>query len=64
MRITYYIEDGYVGNRPQHVDIPDEELKDLGEDASIEEYINDVVQEHFEQNISLYWDKKQIDGFK
>lgn len=65
MKITYYVEDGYVGpSRPHYVDIPDDELKQLGEDETIEEYVDEIVQEHFQQYITPYWDKNQINKFK
>lgn len=61
MRITYHIKDGYVGgSRPHYIEIPDDELRQMGEDDSVEEYIDEMVREHFQQNISPYWDRKQI----
>lgn len=65
MKITYHIEDGYIGkSRPHYVEIPDEELKQMGEDETLEEYIDEIVQEHFQQHITPYWDKVQISKFK
>lgn len=36
----------------------------MGEDETIEDYINDIVQEDFQNNIFPIWDKEQIAKLK
>jgi hypothetical protein len=61
MQLTYYLDDGYAGSqsRPHHVKIDDDELEEMNEKEK-EEYIDEVVQQHFSENISCYWDRKQL----
>lgn len=58
MEITYYINDGYAGNRPKHVTVDDDELKECETEDEKKEIIETAIQEHFEQNVSWYWDGK------
>jgi len=55
MRITWEVDDGYAGgSRPQNTDINDDELLDYETDEEKEQFINDVIQEEFEQRITWY----------
>lgn len=57
MEVTYYIEDGYAGkNRPQHVNIDDDELRECETVEEKIELISNAIGEHFEQNICWYCD--------
>lgn len=62
MDITYYLEDGYAGSksRPHHVSIDDEDLEDCESEAEKEDFIDQAVQDHFEQHISFYWERSQM----
>ena len=52
MYIRWQVEDGYVGlNRPHSFTIDDSDLEDMTAEE-IEEYVNDSIQDAFEQNIS------------
>lgn len=52
MKVRWQIEDGYVGkNRPQEFTIDDTELEDLSPEE-IDEYVNDSIQDAFEQKIT------------
>ena len=53
MRITYQVDDGYVGggSRPQHVEIDDDEIEECESQADFEALVEQAIQEHFEQNI-------------
>lgn len=52
MLITYYVEDGYAGSRPKHLIIDDDELAELETEQEKHEYIENAIQQHFEENIS------------
>lgn len=53
LRVTWEVEDGYVGAaRPQFTDIPDEEFKDCETEEDRQEVIQVWVQQEFEENIS------------
>ena len=58
MRITWEVEDGYVGkSRPQHLEIGDEELDDIIDqfDGRVEDIMKEIdwyVQEDFEQKVT------------
>ena len=52
MRVTWEVEDGYVGkSRPQHTEVPDDELESCETEEEKQELINDYVQEDFDQTI-------------
>ena len=56
MKIKWQVEDGYVGKaRPQYTTIPDEDFKGMSEEER-EQYIEDWVQNEFENNISYGWE--------
>ena len=53
MRVTWEVEDGYVGkSRPQHTEIPDDELSDCETEDEKQHLIEEYIQSDFEQNIS------------
>lgn len=55
MEVTWQVEDGYAGAaRPQHTDIPDEELEACETEQEREDLINGYIQDDFDQNISWY----------
>jgi len=53
MKVTWEIEDGYVGkSRPQETEIDDDELAECENEEDREELIASYIQEDFLQNIS------------
>lgn len=51
--ITYEVEDGYVGgSRPHSVKISNDDLDEYETESEIEAFIEECVQEDFEQNVS------------
>jgi len=54
MRITWQVDDGYVGGRPQHTEIDDEELEECETEDEKRALIEDIIQEEFYQKISFY----------
>lgn len=58
MKVTYYVEDGYIsGSRPQHVTIDDADLEEFETDAQKIEYIEECIENHFKENISWSWNR-------
>ena len=56
MKIKWEVEDGYVGKSgPHYLEIDDAELEGLSKEE-VENYINDSVQEEFEQNVYPVWE--------
>jgi len=54
MEITWEVEDGCVGkSRPHHLTIPNEELEDYETEEEKQEFIEEYVQNEFEQTISF-----------
>ena len=52
MKVTWEVEDGYVGkSRPQTTEIPDEDLEGLDE-AQKEKVIAEAIQEDFDSKIT------------
>ena len=52
MEITWQVDDGYAGpSRPQHVEVPDEELDECESEEERMELIEGYVQDEFENNI-------------
>lgn len=62
MKITYYVEDGYIGSqtRPHNIKIDDDELNECESRQDKIDLISDAVQSDFENKISFYWDDKQL----
>ena len=57
MIVTWEVDDGYVGkSRPQHTEVPDDELAECETDEEREDLINDYIQSDFEQRIS--WSRR------
>lgn len=55
MIVTWEVEDGYVtGARPQHTEIPDDELAECETEEERDKLIAECIQNDFEQNISWY----------
>lgn len=53
MRITWEVEDGYVGkSRPQFTEIDDDELAECETGEEKEKLISSYIQEDFNNNIS------------
>ena len=56
MIVRWEVTDGFVGKqRPQETEIDDEELAQFETEEQREEYINECIQEDFNQSIS--WDR-------
>jgi sorbitol-specific phosphotransferase system component IIBC len=59
MKITYYVEDGYIsGSRPQNIKVDDQDLADCETDEEKIQVIEAAIEDHFSQNISWSWDRK------
>ena len=52
--VTYYIDDGYVGDSPQYVIIHSSDVSEDMDDSDIEDLLNQSVQEDFQKNVSPY----------
>ena len=60
MRVTWEVDDGYVGKgRPQHTEIPDDEIEDCETEEEKQELINQYVQEDFDNSIT--WSITHVD---
>jgi len=56
MRVYWEVDDGYAGkSRPQHTDIPDDEILDCETDEEVMQLISDSVQDDYEQKVSWYF---------
>ncbi len=57
----YEIEDGYIGGkRPHYVEVDDYDLENCETEKEKEDVIESAIQDHFDQNITFYWDKEQL----
>lgn len=57
MRVTYEVEDGYVGgSRPIYCTIDDDEILECEDKESMIQFIEDCIQEHYEQHITWWAD--------
>jgi len=55
MKITWEVDDGYIGGkRPQSTEVDDDDLRDCETFEEARELINDVIQEAFENEITWY----------
>lgn len=54
MKITYYIDDGYVGYRPHYVEIEDWEINNCLTLEEIKICIDDIVENDFRDKIMPY----------
>lgn len=62
VKITWGIEDGYaVPSRPQHTEVPDDELEGCETVEEAEKIIEEYIREDFENNIYTFWNRDQID---
>ena len=53
MRVTWEVEDGYIGkSRPQHTEIPEDELAECENDDDRERLIEEYIQEDFDNIIT------------
>jgi len=60
MRVTWEVEDGYVGkSRPQYTEVPDDELFECETEEEFQQLIDEHVQHDFEQDISWTIIKKE-----
>ena len=60
MKITWEVEDGYIGkSRPQFTEIDDDELAECSTDEEREEFIEQCIHEDFMSNIS--WSETRRD---
>ena len=54
VRVTWEVEDGCVGkSRPQHTEVPEDDLEDCETDEERERRIEEYVEEDFKQRISF-----------
>ena len=64
-KVMYEVEDGYAGrSRPQYCTINASSLEEDMQDCDIVSHLDDLVLEHFTQNITHYISQTQIDKFK
>lgn len=54
MKIIWQVDDGYVGGRPQYTTIDDSDLEDFETEEEKEQFIQDYIQQEFENRISWY----------
>lgn len=55
MKVIWEVDDGYVcGSRPQITKIDDDELAEYETDEEREDFIEQCIQEDFEQRITWY----------
>lgn len=55
MKVTWEVDDGYVGgSRPQTVEVDDNELADCENEEQRRQLIEDYVQEDFENKVTWY----------
>lgn len=52
MKITWEVDDGYVGNRPQYTEIDDDDLAEYETEEEKEKFIRECIQSDFEQTVS------------
>ena len=64
MKLAYYINDGFVGNRSKTVIIHDDEIEECENEEEYAALIERCVQEHFEQNITYYYDAPDFKNIK
>lgn len=54
VRVTWEVDDGYVGkSRPQHTEVPEDDLEDCETDEERKRRIKEYVEEDFKQRISF-----------
>jgi hypothetical protein len=59
MKITWEIDDGYIGrSRPHHLEIPDNDMEDMNDEEKVK-YIEEYIQDDFNDKIS--WSYKIIE---
>ena len=54
MKVTWEVDDGYVGRRPQSTEVDDDDLRDCETIEEARELVNEVIQEAFENEITWY----------
>lgn len=55
MRLTWEVDDGYCGgSRPQHTEVPDDELEECESEEERQQLIEDYIQNDFEQRITWF----------
>lgn len=60
MRVTWEVDDGYAGkSRPQHTEVPDEELEHLTEEEQLR-LIEEYIQEDFDNRMSPCWGHDRV----
>ena len=52
MKVRWQVDDGYVGGRPQSTEIDDDELEEYETEEDKQWFIDQCVQEDFEQKIT------------
>jgi hypothetical protein len=57
MKITWYVDDGYVyKDRPLYIEIPDDEVAECDDEIELSRLVEDYITNEFENNISPCWD--------
>lgn len=61
MQIRYEVEDGYAGgHRWKYVEVEDEDLEQCETMEDKIKLIDEIVEEHFAQNVYPVWDRSQL----
>ncbi len=60
MKITFGIEDGYVGNRPHTVEVPDSELAECETSEERVVLIDQAIEDWKEQHLHSFWQQDQL----
>lgn len=62
MRVSFGLDDGYVGaDRPHSVEVDDEELAECVTFEDAEYVVDEAIREWVETHIHPYWDRAQIE---
>lgn len=63
MKITYRVDDGYVGgDRPHYVRVDDSEIAECETTEEAERLIEEAVEDHFQNNVTPYFDFDKYRG--
>ena len=58
MKVSWEVDDGYIGSRPQTTTVPDAEIRDCETKEEARKLIEEYISEDFQQTIS--WGLKNI----
>lgn len=59
MKVSWEVDDGYIGSRPQTTIVPDDEIRDCETKEEAQKLIEEYISEDFQQTIS--WGLRNIE---